>query len=721
MNRNGNVYGRLTMLFSVCAVLASSAEVRLDPSGKAWTLRTGMVEYKLRQEGEAVRLEYFGPSGMGPWRMSSQRRAAPLPGYDISGVVSGQLAGPEDLVLVSADKASDKAGVETLSMTFRHRRLPLEIQALYAAWGDTGVISRRLKLTNRGTRILHVESLPDLSWRLPPGDYDLTYLWGGWGQEKQLATERLAAGRRSLVSSRGRSTSVYSPWFSLANKTLGVRYVGELAYSGNWAFQCERLPGSGKTLLEETDLLVSLGAQFDFEGPLALPPGGTRSLPEVAFTASTGDLDDVTNQMHHYQRRYVFPRTPTNDPLLVQFNSWYPFPGKMTVQEMKDCADIAVKLGAEVFVLDAGWYNKKNWSSELGDYEADRVAYPNGIEELAKHVHGKGMKFGIWVEIENVGTESEMFKKHPDWLLSYNGEPIVKGVRMMLNFAKPEVRAWAHGVVDRLLADYGLEWMKIDYNIDIGSHFDPPAGAGRSGAVLMDHVASYYRWLDEVRAKHPALVIENCSSGGLRFDLGIMGHTHTTWLSDVVEPIPSVQLAYGCTVEFAPEVCNHWMVGDTTRGEINLANPPGWWDFMLRVPMNGQYGISSRVFDWTPALRKRVAENVALYKRIRRVIADADVYHLTPAPANQNPSGWMGLQYVLPDGQRSVVMAYRLARSEGEYVFRLRGLKQGAIYRISVDGEHRSKMRSREIAERGLPVRLDAEWRAAVIELEAED
>ncbi len=717
-----NTYLSLGVLVCACASHAFSAEVRQDSSKKTWTLKTGPVEYRLRQLDGTVRLEYFGPSGAAVWRMGPQRRGEPVPSQDISGTIEGQSAAPEDLELKSAESGSGPGGVETLRLRYQHRRLPLEIEATYSAWGDTGVISRKVKLTNRGSKVLHVESLPELSWRLPPGDYNLTYLWGGWGQEKQVATEPLGAGRRTLANLRGRSTSLYSPWFSLENKTLGVRYLGELAYSGNWKFQCERLSGTGGTPLRQSDVSVSLGTEYDFEGALALAPGATRALPEVAFTATSGDLDEAANQMHRYQRRYVFARTPTNDPLLVQFNSWYPFPGKMTVQQMKDCADVAAAMGSEVFVLDAGWYNKKNWSSELGDYEADRVAYPNGIEELSRHVRSKGMKFGIWVEIENIGVESDMFKKHPDWLLTYNGKPVLKGVRMMLNFAKPEVREWAHAVVDRLVKNYELEWMKIDYNIDVGSEFDPAAQAERTGAVLLDHVMSYYAWLDEVRTKHPKLVIENCASGGMRFDLGITAHTHTTWLSDVVAPLPSVQLAYGCTLAFAPQVCNHWMVGDGEgeRANVNMAAPPGWWDFMFRVPMNGQFGISSRVFDWTPALRQRAAENVALYKRIRGVITAGDVYHLTPPPSNQDPNGWMGLEYVTPDRKQSVLMAYRLGDSRAEETFKLRGLDPGAWYRVTVDGKQLPAMTQQELALHGIPVKLDAEWRAAVIELTAE-
>ncbi|HZT31012.1 MAG TPA: alpha-galactosidase [Bryobacteraceae bacterium] len=714
---------RLAVLAGMAATLAGpaalTAEIQYDNSQQTWKLTTGPVEYRLRQEKQSVRLEYFGPAGMADWKREAPRRGAAYTPSDIAGRVDGQAIAPEELELVAHETGTWKPGTSALALVYRHRRIPLRIEARYVTWGETGVITRRLTLSNAGSETMYVESLPELALLLPPGDYELTYLWGGWGQERQLATEKLGAGRRSIVSSRGRSTSLYSPWFALRNNTLGVRYLAQLAYSGNWQMRFEKTPGSAQTRLGEVELDASLGTLNDFEGALALPAGASRQLPEVAFTASAGDLDDAANQMHRYQRAYVFPRTPNNEPRLVQFNSWYPFPGKMSVEDMKKCADMASEIGAEVFVLDSGWYNKKNWSSELGDYQADPVAFPNGLEELARHVRSRGMKFGIWVEIENLGAESQMFREHPGWCLSYNGQPIRRGVRYMLNFAKPEVRQWAHAVVDRLVRDYQLEWMKIDYNIDIGDEFDPP-GRARTGNVLADHIANYYAWLDEVRAAHPQLFIENCSSGGLRFDLGIMGHTHTNWLSDVVEPLPSVQLAYGCTMEFAPEVCNHWMVGDTSRGQVDLSKPAGWWDFMFRVPMNGQYGISSRVFDWNAGMKTRAAENVALYKRLRPIIMGADVYHLTPPPANQDPAGWMVLQYVAPDRKRSVVMAYRLGESGAEELLRLHGLEPGAAYRVSIDGKPGPVMQQQELAAQGLRVTLAEPWRAAAIELQAE-
>jgi alpha-galactosidase len=392
----------------------------------------------------------------------------------------------------------------------------------------------------------------------------------------------------------------------------------------------------------------------------------------------------------------------------------------MNIEEMKRCAALAAKLGAEVFVLDAGWYNKKDWSRELGDYKADPIAFPQGIEELAGYVRQLGMKFGIWVEIENIGVDSVIYREHPGWCLQYNGRPIESGDRLQLDFSKPEVRNWARSVIHRLGHDYGIQWLKIDYNIEIGDAFDPPATDSRRGDVLYKQITNYYAWLDEVRAEFPNLVIENCASGGLRFDLGIMAHTNTTWLSDEVRPKPSLQLAYGCTLEFTPGVCNHWMVGDTTDGDVYPADTKDWWDFMLRVPMNGQLGISSKVFEWPAGLVEHAASNVALYKRIRSTIAQADVYHLTEQPAHNNPKGWMAIQYVTKNADKSIVTAYRLEESLPAQTFKLRGLSSSAKYKIVSDGKDLGTMTGEALMDEGVSVNLESTWRAGVIELKSD-
>jgi alpha-galactosidase len=152
---------------------------------------------------------------------------------------------------------------------------------------------------------------------------------------------------------------------------------------------------------------------------------------------------------------------------------------------------------------------------------------------------------------------------------------------------------------------------------------------------------------------------------------------------------------------------------------VTLTNPPGWWDFMLRVPMNGQYGISGKIVDWSPNVKQRVRENVALYKSIRRNFMGADVYHLTPAPAHENPTGWCGVQYVSPDRKHSLLMAYRLDQSNWVHAFKLRGLDLAGRYQIAVDGTRKGDFNGRDLTVAGFPVELEEQWRAAVVELEA--
>jgi alpha-galactosidase len=702
------------LVATVCSTSAAAQRIAYDSTAGSWTLTSGPVSYRLLRRGHQVVFDYFGPTS----RMGGAPDTARPPGYDLSGVAANQSLEPTSLRLLSDSTVLVGPGIEELRLHFIHVSLPLRLDVRYAAWGETGVFSREIRLTNRGAGSLPVARLPSISWELPGGDYTLRYLWGSWGQERQLATETLAAGARRFEQTRGRSTNGYVPWLSLRNRTLGVEYIAELAWSGNWWMQVERQPGTGAAALRGQPVRVELGTHNDFGGPLTLAPGDTITLPRAVFTATAGDLDDAANQMHRYQRSYLVPRVRTNQPPLVQFNTWFPLGPAVDITNTIQAADAAAAAGAEVYVLDSGWYGSGDWERTLGDYEPDPRKFPRGLEELANHVHAKGMKFGLWVEIENAGIESRLFREHPEWCLPYGGKPWITANRCQLDFANPAVRHWATVTVDRLVSRYQLDWIKIDYNIDVGDRFDP-ARSGQSGRRLHDHLTAYYGWLDTIRAAHPDLIVENCSSGGLRLDLGVMAHTHTAWLSDVVDPIASVALGYGCTVQFAPEVCNHWMVGDADSGVVDSSKPPGWWDFMLRVPMNGQFGISGRIPEWSAAMRKRAAANVALYRGIRGIIAGADVYHLTPAPRRNAPTGWMALQYVQQDGRRAVVLAYRLARSSAAQTLRLRGLLPRATYEVKVDGHSLSSATGATLASRGLRLELPAIWRAAVVELTA--
>jgi alpha-galactosidase len=690
-------------------LLAQSIDV--DSVVQRWTLRSGPVTYRLAQVGRHVALDYFGPTA----RESDTTRVPStyprLRPIELVGTIGGLRIDSASLQFVSA-RATRRAAGDELTLRLRHATLPVTFEERYAAWGETGVITRDITVRNTGARTIAVDVTP--AWYHPKGNYTLRYLQGTWGQERQLETETLGAGVRTFEQTSGRSSKGYVPWISLRNERARVEYLAELAWSGNWRAQIEKYPGENDVMLRDRPIAVRMGFRPDGGSPLLLASGQSFALPRLALTASAGDLDDVANQMHRYQRAYVSPPAPGNRPLLVQFNTWYPFGQDVDITKAKQAADAAAAIGAEVYIVDSGWYVDKDWVLELGDYQVSARKFPHGLEELSRYVRERGMKFGLWVEIENVGQRSRMFREHPDWCLPYRGAPVINDRRCQLDFARPAVRQWARGVVERLITTYQLGWIKIDYNIDVGDRFDA-SRTDRTGARLYDHVMAYYTWLDEVRAAHPQLVVENCSSGALRFDSGIIAHTHSTWVSDVVAAKQSLQLAYGCTLQFSPELCNHWMVGDRDDGTVDPNAAAGWWDFMFRVPMTGQFGISSRAHEWSDALRQRAIENVRLYKRIRGTLTGADVYHLTDAPDHNDPRGWMAMQYVHLDG-RSVLMAYRLREGRRTETFRLRGLPPDARYNILKDGQPWLSATGLELA-RGLAVTLEDEWRAVVVEL----
>lgn len=676
---------------------------------KIWTVQSGQTAYRLRQTGAGVDCSGFAPAE----RVNAETALDFRP--DVWGKIEGRALHMDDLELISS-KGSSKEKTDKLVLTYRHRLLPLELAVVYQGWSDTGVLTRHLTLTNTGRNPLHVESMPSLALTLPAGDYELTTLQGEWGHERQVVRQPVQTKSICFVSTSGRSTALMSPWFSLQNRKTGLRYIGQLAWSGNWAMNVAR-SAAGSDAGAAGMTRVDLGARFDFGGPCVLAAGKKLELPQAAFAVTSGDLDDAANLLHRYQDRHVIPRNPANEPPLVQFNSWYPFPGTMTVDEMKRCVDVAKKIGAEIFVLDAGWYAADNWSSQGGDWQPNPVLFPKGTKELAQYVHGQGMLFGIWIEIEGLGIDSEAFRQHPDWCLSLDGKPVLSGARYHLDFSNPKAADWAMGQMKQMIDANQADWVKIDYNIDIGEQFCAEDGT-RPGDRLLRHVQAYYAWLDKLRAAYPKLVIENCSSGGRRFDLGMLHHTHTTWLSDRTLPLPSVQLAYGATMEFIPRVCNHWMVGDEENGRVDPNKPAGWWDFMFRVPMNGQYGISSRVFDWTPEITARAKANIALYKRLRTVIASADCYHLTQSPDNEHPTGWMALQYAAPDQKKAVLMAYRLGDSEAALTCKLRGLAANQKYRITQDEQPGPVVEGKELMEKGWTVKLDEPLRAMIVELD---
>ena len=283
------------------------------------------------------------------------------------------------------------------------------------------------------------------------------------------------------------------------------------------------------------------------------------------------------------------------------------------------------------------------WYDYRGDWRlVNERRFPGGIRKLADHVHAHGMKFGIWCEIEGLGVNAQLAIEHGDYVARRDGEPLG-----YVCFGSPQVQAWAYATLARLIIEYDCDWIKLDFNLD------PSAGCNRSdhghqvGDGLFEHCQGYYRTLERIRKDFPEVVLESCSSGGLRIDLGMLRRTHMTYLSDPDYPVHALQVFWGASTMLAPNVLLHWTFSDwrhknpppqQTFNPHNPALTQKQWDYYTRISMLGLYGLSQKLPDLPEWLSKRITEHNDIYKQSRAPLCQGS----KPVPADCAASAQRG-------------------------------------------------------------------------------
>ncbi len=391
------------------------------------------------------------------------------------GKVEGKEVTSRDFLLIKEESQDHPDQLSVHSYLLEHRLLPLRVKTTFRSYISTGVNTWSAVWENTGSVPLCIEKAPSLNHFFIPGTYDYSYMTISWSNERRVVTRPLEE-TFTIQSLSGRSSSDYSPWISLFNKEAGLYTICQFAWSGNWYLEL--------TADEESQPRLEMGEYFD-NGFLTLLPGQSIQLPEVAI--STGrSLDEAANHLHRYQGRYIIPEQPENMPMLVQFNSWFPLLQDITADNLLPYIDKAAELGCESFTIDAGWFTKKAWDREAGDWQTNRNSFPQGLRPIADRVHAKGMKFGLWFELESLGDQSDMIQKHPEWCLQWEGKPVMAMGRAHLDYSIPEVFDWAlQQFADMYEECGGIEWVKLDYNISIGSAFEDHQGIRRGAGCTI--------------------------------------------------------------------------------------------------------------------------------------------------------------------------------------------------------------------------------------------
>lgn len=585
-----------------------------------------------------------------------------------------------------------------LELRLRDRYYPLEATLSYRIRHDGDVIERgtRLRHTGEGEGEGAIELLraDSANWALPRlEDYRVSHVVGGWSAENQLRRDALPWGETVFTSRRGVTSHQANPWVMLdagdADEERGQVWSAALAWSGSWRI----------TLTRAADGTAALTGGFGHDGiGWLLKPGERLETPVFAGLYTSGGFGAASRAWHRYVAGHVLAHPDEVRPVL--YNSWEATGFDVDEAGQRSLAERAAALGAELFVMDDGWFGARlDDAAGLGDWQPNPDRFPHGLGPLVEHVHGLGMRFGLWVEPEMVNPDSDLYRSSPEWVLHFpHRERTELRNQLVLNLARPDVAAWAHAWLDRLVGEYGIDYLKWDMNRSLSEAGWPQLGA-EGDRLWIDYVRNLYAIIDRLRADHPGLRIEACSGGGGRVDLGMLARTDQVWPSDNTDACDRLAIQHGFSQIYPAAVMSCWVTDSPnphTGREVPLR-------FRCHVAMSGIMSLGGRLTEWTEQELAETADAVARYKQIRAAVQHGTRYRLR---APQQP-GVTAVQYIGRDAEQVAVFAFLDSRSFGRAPapLPLAGLDPAARYR---DPETGREYDGALLATLGLPLELPA-------------
>jgi len=500
------------------------------------------------------------------------------------------------------------------------------------------------------------------------------------------------------------------PYSVVRNAVTGESFAIYFGWTGRYSFEFfnNHNPASD-------DASLYFRAGLAGPGPFrVLGPGETATSPPVFIGHFLDDLDGIVLASHKFLRESVLPALPKGRVRPVEMNSWGFVAFELSEESLRSAIDTAADVGVELFTIDAGWYGdvKSNWWQMAGDWKTGS-RLPDGLEPIFDYARSKGLMCGLWIDIERIGTASELRKKHPDWIVRVHG---ASEGQTALDFTNPEVVKFAEETLAGLIERYKLDVFRLDYNTDIGLSGAQNRREGFVENSYWRHYDAIYAMYRQLRKRFPNLMMENCAGGGGRNDLGMLQNFHWAQVSDEWGGVRTLKALNGFSLALPPEY------GLSYVGFMNDENYRyGDVDFRFRGQMFGHLclgGVAPNAAEFPAAHRDKVRHNVNLYKTfIRPVLPTVKVYHHTPVLPNTEPGEWCVLEHVTPDQSRGYAGVFRLAGAREEsYLFRPRGLDVSATYKVTFDNTGKSvQMRGEELGRSGLLIRLGEVLRSELV------
>jgi alpha-galactosidase len=719
---------RLILALLVCA--SAYGQVRWVEAKKLWVLDTARTSYVIGvNDQNAVQHLYWGGKIARDQDFPAARASASYAFETRESMTSeeypawGGMRYAEPAVKITmADGVRDtvlkyvshEVSGETLKIVTKDIQADVFVDLVYRVYPKHDIVEKHSVIRNQAKQALTVESAQSGVWYVPAGPgYRLSYLHGRWAGETQLAREPIDYGKKVIESRRGNTSHQFNPYFAIdymgrADEEHGRVWFGEIGWSGNW-----------KIVVEQTAArqVRIAGGYNDFDFGYRLKPGESLSTPPFYGGHTEAGFGEASRILHRFQRTELLPDRAAPKVRPVLYNSWEATEFAVNEKGQAELADKAAKIGVELFVMDDGWFGaRKNDKAGLGDWVVNTEKFPNGLKALINHVNSKGMKFGLWVEPEMVNPDSDLYRAHPDWAMHMQGRPRTESRnQMILNMARNDVKEYIFGMLDRVLTENKIDFIKWDMNRHFAEPGWPEAAPEDQKKLWVKYVENVYEIFDRLRAKHPKVEIESCSGGGGRIDPAILRRVDQVWTSDNTEAFDRLTIQDGFSQAYTPKVMMAWV---TDVPNMNGRTTPLKYRFL--ASMMGSVGIGANLNHWKDEDFKLATEMVATYKQIRGTVQQGNLYRLS----SPRESSLTANEYVSEDGKQAVVFAFlhsQQFRQDAPVIY-LRGLDEKALYKVrTIDNKvvgRQDVVSGASLMRRGVSFRLTGDFDSSMMILE---
>lgn len=554
------------------------------------------------------------------------------------------------------------------------------VDLCYKSVNDVDMIEVWTEISNGEKNTIHLTRFASAMLPIRRGDVWASHLYGSWANEARLVEEPLNQGIlevRNNDGTRNSHTDHAEMMFSLdgkAQENSGDVIGAALCYSGNYQL---------RIVTDDTEYHYFFAGIREANSEYHLRKGEKFVTPHLALTFSKEGLSGVSRNFHKWGRKYMLAHGDKERKILL--NSWEGVYFDINQQGMDQMMGDIASMGGELFVMDDGWfgdkYPRKDDSSSLGDWVVDRNKLPEGIEGLIRDAKKHGIKFGIWIEPEMTNTVSELYEKHPDWVVKAPNRDVVTGrggTQLVLDLANPAVQDYCFKIVDDLMTKYpDIDYIKWDANMDIRNHGSQYLSMDNQSHLYIAYHQGFAKLCDRIRAKYPDLTIQACASGGGRANWGVLPWFDEFWVSDNTDALQRIYMQWG-TSYFFPAIAMASHISATPNHTVFRTTS---LKYRIDVAMSGRLGMEIQPKNMTEAEKTLCRNAIAEYKQIRPIVQFGDIYRLL-SPYDRK--GAASMMYVAENKSKAVFYWWKTESFQNEHLPRVKmaGLNSEKMYRI---------------------------------------